>query len=191
MGIAMRRFTAALLLMLPLALAAARPAEAGSLLPPGPYSTWVFTGNCADCTGTGVGTLVLSDYTPGAALTTANFYSFTYASNLLTLSATYSNIGALSGVLGPGDGPFTVDFEVGNMSYVLEGNAGTAGTFAFRSRNFGPEQTYWYLGFPDADNGLTHSWSLSAEPVPEPATLALLGAGLVGLASVRRRRQAG
>jgi hypothetical protein len=47
-----------------------------------------FTGNCTDCSGVGTGVLTLQNYTAGAAIDPNNFVSFTYASNLATISIT-------------------------------------------------------------------------------------------------------
>jgi hypothetical protein len=57
-----------------------------------PDEEFTFTGQCTDCTGTGIGVLTLSGYTQGNGLALSNFVSFTYKSNLLNLSydvATY------------------------------------------------------------------------------------------------------
>src|SRR5713101_411740 len=57
--------------------------------------TFTFTGPCADCTGTGIGTLVLVNYTLGNDLTTDNFVSFSYTSDLTTFSL--SGVGSANG----------------------------------------------------------------------------------------------
>ena len=48
-------------------------------------TTYDFSGTCQDCTG-GTGTLIVQDYTPGTTLTTANFVSWSYISNLVNYS---------------------------------------------------------------------------------------------------------
>ncbi len=48
------------------------------------YETFIFTGTCSGCAGTSVGVLTLTNYTPGTALTTANFVSFVFSSSDLT-----------------------------------------------------------------------------------------------------------
>lgn len=141
-------------------------------------TTFLFTGTCTDCTGTGTGTLVLQDYTIGDALSTANFVSFTYSSNLtsFTLNSVNQLIGSLSNVPGANFVEFNDDDFVfissalGAISPWCTGPTGTCGS----------------------DFGLTSSWSLAAGAVPEPAMWAVmvLGFGLLG-ASMRRPRLEG
>jgi hypothetical protein len=72
-------------------------------------TTYTFTGDCTDCTGQGMGTLVLQNYTLGDELETSNFVSFTYSSNLLSFT---SDDGSLFGVLPVNlPAPANVDIE--------------------------------------------------------------------------------
>src|SRR5438067_2311009 len=45
-------------------------------------TVYYFTGQCSDCTGSGVAVLTVDNYTPGDFLSVANFVSFSYTSNL-------------------------------------------------------------------------------------------------------------
>jgi hypothetical protein len=137
-----------------------------------------FSGTCMDCTGTGKGTLVLKNYHFGDALTSSNFVSFTYSSNLLTYSLT--NVDDLTGSLTGAAGPAYVAFH--------------GDGFAFNSFIAGPFSP-WCTGKTAAcasDFGLLSSWSLAAGSVPEPAMWAamVVGFGLLG-ASMRRPRRVG
>jgi hypothetical protein len=106
-------------------------------------TTYVFTGTCTDCTGVGVGYLTLQNYTPGTALSYSNFVSFTYQSNLSSISigsqgmqyavpdsdgdggtATFNSAAVagsvltvgLDGVLGTTSGPSDFDFEADSLN---------------------------------------------------------------------------
>jgi hypothetical protein len=132
-----------------------------------------FSGLCIDCAGSGTGTLVLKDYTPGDTLTTDNFVSFTYESNILSYALT--SVDDLTGSLA-GSGPAYVAFHGGGYTF---------GSFA--AGPFSP----WCTGTTGtcaSDFGLFSSWSL-ASSVPEPAIWGamVLGFGLLG-ASMRRPR---
>lgn len=64
---------------------AASPAQASGL------TTFLFAGNCTDCQGVGLGTLVLQNWTPGHAATVDNFYSWSYASSLISYNFSLAN----------------------------------------------------------------------------------------------------
>jgi len=138
-----------------------------------------FTGNCSDCTGTGLGTLLLKDYTLGDTLTTENFVSFKYKSNLLSYSI--SNITNVVGAF-PASG-------LPGPAFVGFGNA----DYAFTSNKAGPI-SFWCtgtIGTCDADYGMTSSWSLAAS-VPEPAMwgMMVVGFGMLGAGMRRSQRVA-
>lgn len=60
----------------------------------------------------------------------------------------------------------------------LTGYDATLGTWSFSGNTSGGQTTG------------TFSWSADSTPIPEPATLGLLGAGLIGFAALRRARRA-
>jgi hypothetical protein len=128
-----------------------------------------------DCTGSGTGTLVLQDYTLGASLSTANFVSFTYSSNLFSFTLDASQIHLLVGSL-PATlpGPATVNIE--NINLSIQFVSSSTGFWCSGSSCFG-------------DFGTTSTWTLVSTPTGIPvvtdwelaalaAALAVLGARL-------------
>ena len=139
-------------------------------------TTFVFTGYCFDCTGTATGELVVKDYTLGDVLTTGNFVSFTYSSNLTSFSLD------------------TVTSLVGSFS-VLPGSAFVVlfnDDYAFSSLST-PFFSPWCAGATGtcgSDFGFVSSWALGTGAVPEPAmwVAMVVGFGLLGTTMRRPRR---
>jgi hypothetical protein len=94
--------------------------------------------------------------------------------------------GNLTGINPLSQGPF------GDQAYFIDGEAGLMQTIALEARarvfalNIATVDTgYLQVG---AINNFADSWSLSRQPVPEPASIAAVGLGLLAL--VRRKRKA-
>jgi PEP-CTERM motif len=148
-------------------------------------STFTFTGDCGDCTGQGMGTLVLQDYTPGDELQTSNFVSFTYSSNLLNITGdSIGSDGGLTGVL-PVDlpGPAVVDIA----GLVVVPGCDNCTEYEFESSII--DSASWDVG--EYDYGMNGIWSAAAQKtaVPEPSSLGMLAIGLaaLGASAVRAR----
>jgi len=146
------------------------------LAAPASAVSFKFAGTCIDCSGTGLGTLVLTNYHLGDVLTSSNFVKFTYSSNLLTYSLT--SVDDLTGSLTASTGPAYVGLHGGGYTF----NSLVAGPFS-----------PWCTGTTGtcgSDFGLVSSWSLVPGSVPEPAMwgVMVLGFGLLG-ASMRRPRR--
>jgi hypothetical protein len=147
-------------------------------------ATYQFTGQCSDCTGTGVGTLVLQNYVAGTPLTNANFVSFTYVSNLLSYSLAQGENPNLSGAI-PASLPAAAQVQInGPGNKVLTSNSGSG---------------YWCAGYSCSDDfGQTSSWALlAAPPATPPATgapaldnaiLASLAAGIAVMGATLLKR---
>jgi hypothetical protein len=165
-------------LMLGGILIASMPMQATTIVTAQPTAL-TFTGNCTDCSGTGVGTLTVTGYSPGnpLVLSTSNFVSFTYVSNLLPTFAITAPT-AFSGTI-PAALPATFSLTL----------IGTGGEFITNSA-----APSWCIGpgtTCTADHGTTFSIAVASNPTPEPGALSLmiLGFGGLGLAGRRHRRR--
>ena len=138
-------------------------------------TTFQFVGQCADCTGTGTGLLVLQNYTPGTTLTSSNFVSYTYSSNLINFSISSAQLTSISGSL-PASLP-----GVANLSF---NGSGVNGQFITNTQN-GAYPGYWCAGAAcSSDWGPTHTWSLYSAPVtPASGAPALTDTILLSLAA--------
>ena len=141
-------------------------------------TTYTFSGACTDCTGTGVGTLVLQNYTPGQDLRDDEVISFDYVSNLVRYSFIEPSIsGSLSNL--PGQNGVSIS----GLAQV--NGEGLAYTY-FYSNTDGA----WAIGIPAADYGSSHLWNgAAAAPEPSEWTLMIVGGGGAGLALRRARRR--
>jgi hypothetical protein len=144
-----------------------------------PLQTYYFTGDCSDCTGTGLGTLTLQNYTPGATITTDtnNFVSFSYTSNLTSFSISANQLVFIFGAI-----PTAPSELPGPAELFLQDNNSPADVF--NSTTGGG----WCAGAGTAcgnDQGTTSSW---ATATPEPATVIPVVVAVFGFGIVRRRR---
>jgi PEP-CTERM motif len=134
---------------------------------------FTFSGACQDCAGTGNGTLTLTGYTPGTALSSSNFVSFDYSSNLTSFDVTSSNLNDFGGSIGATPGPYDVVINYGDGGLFISQSGGD-----------------WCVGESClADFGFNNTWSQATgtSPVPEPGTASLVGLGLAAADVVRRR----
>lgn len=135
-----------------------------------------FDGTCSDCSGHGLGTLVVSSFTPGSpfTLTLSNFVSFSYAgtNRQAPFVINSGNVTSATGTLGPAfPGPYTVNILSNSLSVQFQSSTSGA----------------WSISNPGVnDFGSASNFALTAA-TPEPSSIALFAAGLACL-GLRRRR---
>lgn len=147
-------------------LAAVQTGSAGSPA----TTTYSFIGTCTDCTGNGVATLVLQNYTLGSQLSNSNLVSFSYNSNLTSFTVTPGTGAYLTGSLPASlPAPALVVASTTTSSFI--------GFISNANGNWcaGPQCEY--------DSGTNGVWSVgTAAP---PATVPVLGTpALVGMALI-------
>jgi hypothetical protein len=169
--------------------------------------TW--TGTCTDCDGTATATLNLQDYNPTAldGLSDFNFVSFSYQSNLVNFS-TSDGLEDSSGELPPitGFAVATVDIywlglptsefttlptNITTPTVDAEFCSDTNGNWSLSVVDYNTQFAPACPSSAPADFGTAGIFNPvgSGSTVPEPATIALFGAGLAGIGIIRRRRK--
>lgn len=137
--------------------------------------TTVFAGGTGDLAAVGIGTF----FTTGS-VTATNGTSFTFTSAFGNFTGTVSNVAAI----GPASNRVVSLDATGTFTPL-----GVLGAFTpgLMNLTFSATQT----GGPNSSVSASYTISSVRPPrVAEPATLALLGAGLLGFAAIRRRKTA-
>jgi hypothetical protein len=140
-----------------------------------------FTGFCeVDCSNTATGVLTLQNYALGDFLSSSNFVSFSYSSNVL--SFTISSGDSLLSVGGSIAGNGANSVGIGNADHFFESQ--NSGLWCVDNSAFCNQ-------LQNDDAGTEGTWEVSARGVPEPGSFALAAIGMAGLLLVATRRSTG
>lgn len=148
-----------------------------------PFEVFTFDGICTDCktTGHGMGTLTLTNYTPGSAIANSNFIDFTYKGDV-SYDVNNSNffLGNVSGNISSAPGFYNFNLTTLGIEGFVTFSTDTAGS--------------WNTGVNvlSDDQGNTGTWNGSAvvSGVPESSTWAMMLLGFGGLGFLAYRKAA-
>ena len=157
-------------------------------------TTFNFTGTCSDCILSSppvIATLVLEDYTAGAAIAIANFVEFTYNGSdivdpfTVTRDTFYPEFSdTVSGAIPAAGGAAAFRISFGD---VIGFESTTSGIWFACAPGSGVYNAGSCSLFRHNDVGIG-AWSASA-PVPEPASMLMMAIGVAGLAGMAMRRR--
>ena len=163
-------------------------AKADVVSPPGDF-TFTFSGQCADCTGYGTGTLQVQDYSLGTSLTDANLVDFTYSSNLTSFDINPVNDDgllshdSLSGSITTAPGYYSIDVAQNFLIFTTaEFTSGTDGTW---------NATVNQINLDSGTHGNWNGPTISAAPEPSIWLLIFAGVGGIGVMLRRAKRTMG
>jgi hypothetical protein len=186
---------------------AATPAAASTVI-------YDFVGTCPGCMGMGVGEVVLQNFTPGQALTAANFVSFSFTTSFGQVSINASQLTSFGGLLDPANmtgawlkiGEDGQTFESTGTSFwevmsslngsSIGGGGGGGGGRQGRDPDSGspspPTPQFDSFGSDDTDsvNNFSVDFVQGANGgVPEPAVWTLMIGGFAGVGGILRSRK--
>ena len=148
----------------------------------GPQATYRFVGQCTDCSGTGVGLLTVQNYTLGNTLTSCNFVSFTYTSNLISFTMTQSDFPYLGGML-PVSLPATATVTIRDNVIEMQFGSDVSGSWSVGAFSFDDTGTSSIWGYPAPA-------TTPAVPTLSTAAFCALGLLLAGAGALLVRRRA-